>query len=242
MIKTPSLLVVVTLGAFLVGCNSDTPQASSTTPATTPPVADDSKTNASSYDSTLANSQLGTGSAPASGVEDRKPKTGEEVAVLDTGEGRIVLMFFPDKAPNTVKNFKKLVAKGFYNGTKFHRIIPGFMIQGGDPNTKNQPQDTWGQGGPGYSIDAEFNDIHHGKGILSMARSSDPNSAGSQFFIVVGEAPFLDHQYTAFGKVVTGMEVADKIVNGPKLPAPQNELAASPVAIKKATLQKWPVK
>ena len=117
------------------------------------------------------------------------------------------------KAPGHVKNFKDLANKNFYDGTTFHRVIPGFMIQGGDPNSKSDNRSSHGTGGPGHSIDAEFNDTKHQRGVLSMARSQDPNSAGSQFFICVKDAFFLDGQYTAFGKVIEGMDVADKIVN-----------------------------
>ena len=139
----------------------------------------------------------------------------EEIAVLKTQFGDIKIAFFENKAPGHVKNFKKLANKGFYNGTTFHRVIPGFMIQGGDPNTIDKPRKMHGFGGPGYTIDAEFNDISHERGIVSMARGQDPNSAGSQFFIVVKDSPFLDKKYTVFGKVIEGMEVADKIVNLP---------------------------
>ena len=140
----------------------------------------------------------------------------EEVAVIETTKGVIEIAFFPDKAPGHVKNFKDLVNKKFYDGTTFHRVIPGFMIQGGDPNSKSPDKSTHGMGGPGYSIKAEFNDIPHKRGIVSMARSQDPNSAGSQFFIVVKDSHFLDGQYTAFGKVVKGMDVVDQIVNAPR--------------------------
>ena len=136
--------------------------------------------------------------------------------VIETTMGTIEIEFFEDKAPGHVKNFKDLAEKGFYDGTIFHRVIPGFMIQGGDPNTKGDDRSTHGTGGPGYSIDAEFNDISHDRGILSMARSQDPNSAGSQFYIVVKDSPFLDGQYTVFGKVTQGMDVADKIVSAPR--------------------------
>lgn len=137
----------------------------------------------------------------------------QEVAVIETTHGVIKLEFFEDKAPGHVKNFKDLANKNFYDGTTFHRVIPGFMIQGGDPNSKSDNRSSHGTGGPGYSIDAEFNDVKHERGVLSMARSQDPNSAGSQFFICVKDAFFLDGQYTAFGKVIEGMDVADKIVN-----------------------------
>ena len=140
----------------------------------------------------------------------------QEIAVIETKFGKIEIQFFNDKAPGHVQNFKDLAKKGFYDGTIFHRVIPGFMIQGGDPNTKSDDRSNHGMGGPGYSIKAEFNDTPHKRGILSMARSQDPNSAGSQFFIVVKDAAFLDGQYTAFGKVLSGMTVADQIVNAPR--------------------------
>lgn len=147
----------------------------------------------------------GTGSALA-----------DEIAVIETRFGNIELEFFPDQAPGHVKNFKTLAKTGFYNGTLFHRVIPGFMIQGGDPNSKSPDRSMHGMGGPGYTIKAEFNNVKHDRGVLSMARSQDPNSAGSQFFIVVKDAHFLDRQYTAFGKVIKGMDVADKIVSAPR--------------------------
>ena len=140
----------------------------------------------------------------------------QEIAVIETKFGKIEMELFADKAPGHVKNFKDLAKKGFYDGTIFHRVIPGFMIQGGDPNTKSDDRSAHGMGGPGYSINAEFNDTPHKRGILSMARSQNPNSAGSQFFIVVKKSSFLDGKYTAFGKVLSGMAVADQIVNAPR--------------------------
>jgi peptidyl-prolyl cis-trans isomerase B (cyclophilin B) len=139
-------------------------------------------------------------------------------AVIETKFGEIEIEFLDDKAPGHVKNFVDLAKKGVYDGTTFHRVIPGFMIQGGDPKTKDAatPRGMHGTGGPGYTIKAEFNDTSHKRGIVSMARSNDPNSAGSQFFICVSDATFLDRQYSAFGRVVRGMEVADKIVNAPR--------------------------
>ena len=138
-------------------------------------------------------------------------------AVIKTKLGEIEVKFFPDKAPKHVENFVKLAKSGFYNGTIFHRVIPGFMIQGGDPNTKDpSKKELYGMGGPGHSVKAEFSDIPHKRGIVSMARSSDPNSGGSQFFIVVEDSHFLDGKYTVFGEVVKGMGVADKIVNLPR--------------------------
>jgi peptidyl-prolyl cis-trans isomerase B (cyclophilin B) len=136
-------------------------------------------------------------------------------AVIETKFGELEIELRPDKAPGHVKNFLDLARKGVYDGTTFHRVIPGFMIQGGCPNTKDPKASraTHGTGGPGYTIKAEFNDTAHTRGIVSMARSQDPNSAGSQFFVCVADARFLDRQYSAFGRVVRGMEVADKIVN-----------------------------
>jgi len=134
-------------------------------------------------------------------------------AIIETNLGRIVFKLLPDLAPETVRNFEKLAKDGFYNGTLFHRVIPGFMIQGGDPNTKGGNKSTWGMGGPGHTIKAEFSSRSHLRGIVSMARAQDPNSAGSQFFIVTTDSTFLDRQYTVFGEVIEGMDVADKIVN-----------------------------
>jgi len=139
-------------------------------------------------------------------------------AIIKTKFGDIHVRFYPDQAPKHVENFVNLAKSGFYNGTIFHRVIPGFMIQGGDPNTKSPlRKDTYGQGGPGYTLKAEFNDIPHKRGVVSMARAQDPNTAGSQFFIVVEHSQFLDSKYTAFGEVTKGIGVADKIVNQPKV-------------------------
>lgn len=132
--------------------------------------------------------------------------------IITTKFGNIELEFYPEHAPKTVDNFKELAKKGFYDGLIFHRIVPKFVIQGGDPNTRNLTnRDTWGTGGPGWNIKAEFNKNKHSRGALSMARSQDPNSAGSQFFIVLKDSGFLDGQYTVFGKVTSGMEIIDKI-------------------------------
>jgi len=130
-------------------------------------------------------------------------QSSEKLVILETNFGDITIEFFPDDAPNHVKNFITLTESGFYDGTLFHRIIPGFMIQGGDPNTIDGDENTWGTGGPSTSVDAEFNSIKHERGIVSMARSADPNSAGSQFFIVHKTSNFLDEQYTVFGRIVT---------------------------------------
>ena len=135
-----------------------------------------------------------------------------EVAVIKTAHGEIVLEFWSDVAPKTVENFKKLAREGFYDGTAFHRIVKGFMVQGGDPLTKSADDEhAWGTGGPGYKVKAEFNDRSHVRGVISMARSQNPDSAGSQFFICLAEAKFLDRQYTAFGKVIQGDDVLGKL-------------------------------
>jgi peptidyl-prolyl cis-trans isomerase B (cyclophilin B) len=182
--------------------------------------------------------------APPAKAEVAKGAT-ETVAILQTNLGKIVIKFYPDKAPNHVKNFQALCKSGFYNGTKFHRVIPGFMIQGGDPNTIKGEPDTWGQGGnvgkdgKEANVKAEFNDIKHTRGIVSMARANDPNSASSQFFICVADAGFLDGKYSVFGEVIEGMDVADKIVNAPRNPS--NDRPNSPVAIDKATVEQRPL-
>ena len=139
-----------------------------------------------------------------------------EVAVIKTSEGDMVVQFWNDAAPNTIENFKKLARSGFYDGTIFHRIVKGFMIQGGDPNSKDLGKESsYGEGGPGYKIKAEFNDRSHEHGVISMARSSDPDSAGSQFFICLASVPRLDHQYATFGKLIKGDDVLGKIGDMP---------------------------
>jgi len=145
-----------------------------------------------------------------------KAGAGEDVAVLKTSMGTIVFKFYEKDAPKHVANFKKLASSGFYDGTTFHRVIPGFMIQGGDPNSKDADRSNDGLGGSGTNVAAEFNANKHLRGTVSMARAQDPNSASSQFFICVADAGSLDNQYTAFGKVTKGMDVADKIVNAPR--------------------------
>jgi len=143
----------------------------------------------------------------------------DPIAVIETTYGTIEIKLFPDVAPGHVDNFIRLANEGYYDGTTFHRVIPGFMIQGGDPNSKDDDRSNDGQGGhsangPNTSVNAEFSqDLTHKRGILSMARSQNPNSAGSQFFIVVADSNFLDKQYSIFGEVIKGMDVADKIVN-----------------------------
>ena len=157
-------------------------------------------------------------------TKDGKPV--EYQVTLETNQGDIVIEFFPDKAPNHARSFIALAKAGYYDGLLFHRVIPGFMVQGGCPIGD-------GTGGPGYQLNNEFNDIKHTRGILSAARARDPNSAGSQFFIMVATSPHLDGQYTAFGKVVKGMDVADKIVGQPRNP---QDRPLQDMRIKKATV------
>ena len=159
--------------------------------------------------------------APAVQPTDKGP-----TAIIKTKFGEIEIKLFPDKAPKHVENFIKLAKSGFYNGTIFHRVIPGFMIQGGDPNTKDlNKKELYGMSGRGHSVKAESNDIPHKRGIVSMARSNAPDSAGSQFFIVLNDSRFLDNQYTVFGRVVNGMDVVDKIA---ALPTTQNDQPQDP--------------
>jgi peptidyl-prolyl cis-trans isomerase B (cyclophilin B) len=140
----------------------------------------------------------------------------DEVAVIKTSAGEMVLRFWPEVAPKTVENFKKLARQGFYDGTAFHRIMKGFMIQGGDPLTKDpSSEERWGTGGPGHQVKAEFNDRPHVRGVISMARSQNPDSAGSQFFICLADARFLDRQYTAFGELIKGDDVLGRIGDTP---------------------------
>lgn len=161
---------------------------------------------------------LAAGSAFAAGAAKGKAAaksagSPDDVAVMETSKGRMVIEFWPKEAPKTVANFKKLARSGFYNGTGFHRIIAGFMVQGGDPKSKNPKAPDLGTGGPGWNIPDEFNDHKHVKGVLSMAHTAEPNSGGSQFFLMHGSAPFLDHKYSAFGHVIEGMDVVDAIAN-----------------------------
>lgn len=162
-------------------------------------------------------------------------KSGEDVAVLKTSLGTIVFRFYEKDAPKHVANFKKLASSGFYDGTTFHRVIPGFMIQGGDPNSKDADRSNDGLGGSGTNVPAEFNQNKHLRGTVSMARAQDPNSASSQFFICVKPTPFLDGQYSVFGQVVEGMDVVDKIVSVPR-DARDNPI--DKVVMEKVTIEK----
>ena len=169
--------------------------------------------------------------------EDTSPvSTGNEVAVIKTSEGDMVVEFWTDAAPNTIENFKKLARAGFYNGTIFHRIVKAFMIQGGDPNSKDPSKENrYGEGGPGYKIKAEFNDHSHERGVISMAREPDPDSAGSQFFICLAPVPRLDHQYTTFGKSIKGDEVLVKIGD---TPVSRNSMGEMSKPTKRVTIEK----
>ncbi len=161
--------------------------------------------------------------------------TSSEVAVIKTSDGEMVAEFWPEVAPKTVENFKKLARSGFYDGTAFHRIVKGFMIQGGDPLTKDLSKESrYGSGDPGYSIKAEFNNKSHEKGVLSMARSSDPDSAGSQFFICLADVRRLDHQYTTFGKLIKGIDVLEKIGD---IPTTMSDSGERSKPLKRVTLE-----
>jgi peptidyl-prolyl cis-trans isomerase B (cyclophilin B) len=172
--------------------------------------------------------------------EEKKPvdSNTNEVAVIKTSEGEMVVQFWSDAAPKTIENYKKLARSGFYDGTIFHRIVKNFMIQGGDPNSKDLgKENSYGEGGPGYKIKAEFNDHSHERGVISMARSMDPDSAGSQFFICLAPVPRLDHQYTTFGKLIKGDDVLEKIGNTPvtfargEMSKPEKRIAIESVKI-----------
>jgi|SRR5579871_4658453 len=165
------------------------------------------------------------GDPPQKHFDFKEPKVQKgDIAVIETNLGTIKFEFLLDKAPKHAANFEKLAEAGFYDGTAFHRVVPGFMIQGGDPNTRGKDESTYGMGDPGWKLDAEFNDTPFERGIVGMARAQDPNSAGSQFYIMVAPAPFLNNQYTAFGKVTEGMDIADKIVMVPNVGRPTNRV------------------
>src|SRR5436305_14742834 len=174
-------------------------------------------------------------------VEERKEEktamsNSNEVAVIKTNEGEMVVQFWTDAAPNTIENFKKLARQGLYDGTIFHRIVKGFMIQGGDPNSKDPAKENrYGEGGPGYKIKAEFNDHPHERGVISMAREPDPDSAGSQFFICLAPVPRLDHQYTTFGKLIKGDDVLGKIGD---TPVSRNSMGEMSKPTKRVTIEK----
>lgn len=244
------IVALAIAGAFVACQSKETTTTESTTVAAetattateTAPPSDTSATTAT--DATATAAMTDTTATVANTTMSMKPEETKKmptdpkntVAEIHTSAGTITVRFFPEKAPNHVKNFIDLASSGFYNGTKFHRIIPGFMIQGGDPNTKSGNPNTWGTGDGPRRLKAEFNDIHHKRGILSMARSSDPDSASSQFFITVADAGFLDKQYTVFGEVLSGMDVADKIVSAPRgaQDRPNNPVSIESITIREA--------
>ena len=168
--------------------------------------------------------------------EEKSPmNSSNEVAVIKTSEGDMVVQFWTDAAPKTIENFKKLARQGFYDGTIFHRIVKEFMIQGGDPNSKDpSKEDSYGQGGPGYNLNAEFNDHSHERGVISMARGQDPDSAGSQFFICLGPVHRLDHQYTTFGKLIKGQDVLGKIG---EIPVTKNSMGEQSKPTKRVVIE-----
>lgn len=207
----------------LVACSRETPSTDTGSQAPT-------TTETAQQTSTAAASTASTTSAEKPATEYQN-----KVAELETSAGPIHIRFYPEKAPNHVRNFIDLAAGGFYEGTKFHRVDPNFMIQGGDPNSKAGSPDTWGTGGSEKTVNAEFNDVSHVRGVVSAARTQDPNSASSQFFIVVKDSTFLDGQYSAFGKVVKGLDVVDKIANAARVEG--TERPKDPVVVQKITIR-----
>jgi peptidyl-prolyl cis-trans isomerase B (cyclophilin B) len=223
------LFVTVLFALTLIGCAA---------PAKTESAAPAASTEAASATTATAAPAPAPATETVAAAPAEKPDSyyKDKVVELETDLGTIAIRFYPDVAPNHVRNFIDRAEAGDYDGTKFHRIIPGFVIQGGDPNTRTDDTDSWGTGGSGPGVKAEFSSVHHARGILSMARSADPDSARSQFFICVDDAGALDNKYSVFGKVVSGMNVVDKIVAGPK-GGPRGDMALKPVAIKKATVR-----
>src|SRR5438094_5333878 len=174
----------------------------------------------------IASALVATTVAEEKKKENTPMNSSNEVAIIKTNEGEMVVQFWTDAAPNTIENFKKLARQGFYDGTIFHRIVKDFMIQGGDPNSKDPAKEnSYGQGGPDYKIKAEFNDHPHDRGVISMARGPDPDSAGSQFFICLAPIHRLDHQYTTFGKLIKGEDVLEKIGDTPVTKNSQGEMS-----------------
>jgi peptidyl-prolyl cis-trans isomerase B (cyclophilin B) len=222
-----------------IGCSGPDSATASSDKTTTTATAETTETTETTATQASATDATTTSAAPAADQEKKSMGDYEnKVAELHTTAGEIDIRFYPDVAPNHVKNFLDLAAKGFYNGTKFHRVIPGFMVQGGDPNTISGSPNTWGTGGNGGSyVKAEFSTVSHKRGIVSMARAQDPDSASSQFFIVVKDSTFLDRQYSVFGEVTKGMDVADKIVSAPRgaQDRPNEPVSITKIVIRDAT-------
>lgn len=243
LMKASLFLAAPILLTFLAvaGCDSKVPTSDMTSNSSNSSSSADATKGASPTPETSKTPEKAPTATPggdaAKGDEPAANDGGKAIyAILDTNYGKIKIKLRSDVAPNTVKNFVKLAKKKFYDGTKFHRVIPGFMIQGGDPLSKGKDRSVMGTGDPGYKVKAEFNDLSHKRGVVSMARAQDPDSAGSQFFIVVADSVFLDHQYTAFGEVVSGMDVADKIVNLPRDPR-DNPNPENPAIVKHVTIE-----
>jgi peptidyl-prolyl cis-trans isomerase B (cyclophilin B) len=235
------MITLLPLVILVAGCDQSASSANTGSDSVVKSTYETGSTNGTSSSASNSEPAPAPTPSPDGTIEPKfeKPKDGEEVAVINTKFGRIIYKFRADLAPKHVENFKKLAKKGFYDKTIFHRVIPDFMIQGGDPNTKDLKKvETYGQGGPGYTIPAEFNKLDHKRGVVSMARSQAPDSAGCQFFICVGNPSFLNKQYTAFGEVVEGMDVADKIVgqtrNDNDMPDERIEMTVK--------IQAWPIK
>ncbi|QYK54555.1 MAG: peptidylprolyl isomerase [Fimbriimonadaceae bacterium] len=240
---TPLILMSALLGFALTACSPQPDPPSDGSPTT----SSGSTTGEETHSTTPEKPEE---APPAEPLPDM-PKDGDDVAILDTDKGQIVVMFYPEVAPKHVENFKSLVKEGFYNGTRFHRCMPGFMIQGGDPNSKDLSKaEIWGTGGKMVdgaerNVPLEAGErLKHTRGVLSMARGQALNSASSQFFLMHQDSPSLDGQYSAFGKIVKGIEVVDEIVKtGPTDPSLNGAVPKDKaVVLKKATLAKWPVK
>jgi cyclophilin family peptidyl-prolyl cis-trans isomerase len=219
----PTAFILVIGAIIVVGSCKNSPEPTKPS-ASSPPASAPTASAAPSDQSSMETPMAKRYSAPPPMTIDPNKKY---TATIDTTEGTIVAELYPKIAPQTVNSFVFLARDGYYEGVIFHRVIPGFMIQGGDPTGT-------GSGGPGYQLKAEFNDMKHDRGVLSMARTQDPDSAGSQFFIMHARSPHLDNQYTAFGKAISGLDVVDKIANAPKGP---NDRPENPVKIKKITIE-----
>jgi peptidyl-prolyl cis-trans isomerase B (cyclophilin B) len=242
MIGMPKAAFVLLFAALLAGaCEPERPAA----PAGNPEPAAVEKPEPSKPSDPFADNRVDEDELTEEMKADlskSEPAEGEDVAVLETDKGRVVIMLYAKVAPKTVENFIKLVKDGFYNGTRFHRTIQDFMIQGGDPESKDLSKAAmWGQGGPGYTINDELNPIKHEKGVLSMAHAG-ANTGGSQFFLMTGAAPHLDYVHTAFGRVIEGADAVEKIEKTPLSGENGQVDPAKAAVIKSAAIQPWPLK